>query len=236
VEALRPQNTAPTLAITSLNPNIPYNYNNNETHVVVGEPIQLAMIVMDSDVSPQDNLRIDLVASSGTRDPEGFVFTRAEGKSPQTATFAWSPDCSIFTDGVFSNDYKFTFIYLDDRCQTALSDTVEVNVNIRDIVSGNFEMEPSNVFTPNGDGYNEYFSMERRAGDNYDSPLVNLLPPDNCLGKFVNVRIYNRWGKSVFESTERNFHWDGSNEAAGVYYYYVTYTNREYKGTVSLRN
>ena len=74
--------------------------------------------------------------------------------------------------------------------------------------------------------------MERRQGDE----LVNLLPPDNCVGQFQNVRIYNRWGKSVFESLDRNFRWDGGVESAGVYYYFIQYTNREYKGTVSLRN
>lgn len=230
VEARRPSNHPPSLAITSLNPNVPYN--GNEMHIVLGEPIQLSMTLTDSDTSPQDKVSIDLVSSGGAAPPEGFVFTRAEGTSPQTATLSWSPDCSIFTGDVFSNDYFFRFIYLDDRCQTAIADTVQIDINIRDIVTQDFETDPSNVFTPNGDSYNEYFSMEHRVG----GQLINLLPPDNCLGQFQNVRIYNRWGKSVFQSTDRNFRWDGGQEAAGVYYYFVQYTNREYKGTVSLRN
>jgi hypothetical protein len=65
---------------------------------------------------------------------------------------------------------------------------------------------------------------------------VNVLPPDNCLGVFEGIQIYNRWGRRVFESSDRDFRWLGINESTGVYYYHVKYSNRDYKGTVSLRN
>jgi hypothetical protein len=190
------------------------------------------MTVRDEDVAPPEQVRLDLVAAAGLHTPEGYHFTPVIGASPQTGAFEWSPDCSIFSDDVYSNDYTFRFIYLDNHCQSQVADTVEMNINIKDVATQNFEIEPPNVFTPNGDAFNEYFAMERLQGDE----LVNLLPPDNCLGQFRNVVIYNRWGRPVFESSDRNFKWYGSNESAGVYYYYIYYTNREYKGSVSLRN
>jgi hypothetical protein len=230
VEVLPPINKPPMLTIESLNPNI--DYNNGDMQVVLGQPIQIAMTVRDKDVAPPEQVRIDLVKAEGSsQPPQGFSFTPVIGASPQTATLEWSPDCSIFAEDVFSNDYSFTFIYMDNHCQTEVADTVEMKINIRDVMTQDFEIEPPNVFTPNGDTFNDYFAMERVQGDQ----LVNLLPPDNCVGQFRNVRIYNRWGRTVFESTDRQFRWYGTEEAAGVYYYYIEYTNREYKGTVSLR-
>jgi len=229
VDVLKPVNSPPSLVITSLNPNVPYN--GNEMHIVMGEPLHLSLAVRDSDTGPPDEVRIDLLATEGTAGLGGFSFTPARGISPQTGILEWSPDCSIFDTEERNADYSFSFVYGDNHCQTAVTDTVQVDVNIRDIPTQDFEAEPANVFTPNGDTFNEYFTMERRVG----SDVINLLPPDNCLGQFQNVRIYDRWGKSVFESTERDFKWDGGKEPTGVYYYFVLYTNREYKGTLSLR-
>jgi hypothetical protein len=39
------------------------------------------------------------------------------------------------------------------------------------------------------------------------------------------VRIFNRWGKMVFESTDPYHGWDGSNCIAGVYAYLISYKN-----------
>jgi gliding motility-associated-like protein len=58
-----------------------------------------------------------------------------------------------------------------------------------------------NVFTPNGDGNNDFFVVK------------NLQ-----LGK-APIKIYNRWGKIVFESTGYNNDWNGKNVNDGVYYY-----------------
>ena len=42
-------------------------------------------------------------------------------------------------------------------------------------------------------------------------------------------------GNQVFESADRNFRWYAKGEAAGVYYYLVKYTHKEYKGALSIR-
>jgi hypothetical protein len=114
-------------------------------------------------------------------------------------------------------------------------------VRLKDVVSDDTDFLPPNVFTPNGDGCNDYFALEDIEvcpfNSNQDSDPDELvsLPPDNCRRKFEAVRIYNRWGKEVFMSNARNFRWYASDIAAGVYYYVVQYSDKEYKGTVSVR-
>jgi gliding motility-associated-like protein len=88
-------------------------------------------------------------------------------------------------------------------------------------VAGFSEFEPHNVFTPNNDNYNDYYELDN-------------LPPDNCFNQFLGINIFNRWGKLVFTDNNRDFRWDGQGMAAGVYYYVIKYTNKEFKGSVSI--
>jgi gliding motility-associated-like protein len=98
------------------------------------------------------------------------------------------------------------------------SDTLEVgSYNIKVVTQNNgytsesnyvtcIQPEPPvitipNVFTPNADGINDYFTIR-------NLPLYDYRP----------LTIYNRWGKKVFESNQYNNDWDGSNVPDGVYY------------------
>ncbi|MEW6467953.1 MAG: gliding motility-associated C-terminal domain-containing protein [Bacteroidota bacterium] len=68
--------------------------------------------------------------------------------------------------------------------------------------------ELPNVFTPNGDGINDYF-----------------VPFPYKYVKDVDIQIYNRWGEVVFTSTDPDINWDGTHMKSkqpcsdGVYYY-----------------
>lgn len=59
-----------------------------------------------------------------------------------------------------------------------------------------------NVFTPNGDGYNDNFVVEN----------LNYYP-------FSKLQIFNRWGKKVYTNDNYANNWNGENLAEGVYYY-----------------
>lgn len=67
-----------------------------------------------------------------------------------------------------------------------------------------------NVFTPNGDGINDHFTPVRDSIDFIDQ---------------VNVQIFNRWGKLVFETQNPAIMWDGTDKdtkqplPSGVYFY-----------------
>jgi hypothetical protein len=231
VKVLPPTNAAPQLSILNLSPDVEFD---GDTAVVwPGQKLQLQLNVTDTDVSPKDQLSINMIDLGGDDLPHGWEFESATGPSVLTALFSWPPDCSIFNGSIFEHDFYFDFQYTDDRCLTAVTDTVRVNVKVKDRESGTFLVEPSNVFTPNGDEFNEFFSMEYR---DESGEYVNILPPDNCQGVFKTIKIYNRWGKTVFTSTDRNFRWYGLEESAGVYFYHVVFSNREFKGTVSLRD
>lgn len=68
-----------------------------------------------------------------------------------------------------------------------------------------------NVFSPNLDGINDFFQAY-----------------SNCPFEKFNMKIFNRWGVLVFESTDVNVGWDGTfhGRAAdmGVYVWFLEYT------------
>ena len=61
------------------------------------------------------------------------------------------------------------------------------------------EFNPPNAFSPNGDGFNDTWKME-------GFKLFNT----------VSVKIFNRWGQLVFESSDPNAEWDGTNKKAKI--------------------
>jgi hypothetical protein len=73
------------------------------------------------------------------------------------------------------------------------------------------------------------------AYDELNDDFVSILPEDNCFGEFRSIQIYNRWGRQVYESFDRSFRWYGEDMPVGVYYYQLRYTNRAYKGMVTIQ-
>jgi gliding motility-associated-like protein len=78
-----------------------------------------------------------------------------------------------------------------------------------------------NIFSPNSDSFNETFRLNF-SGDGSTAAVASY-----------SIKIFNRWGKVVFETTDVNSNWDGTingNEAStGVYYFVVEakYANGE---------
>lgn len=80
-----------------------------------------------------------------------------------------------------------------------------------------------NVFTPNGDGFNDELDWEVEGIEEF------------------TISIYNRWGGKVFESESIEDTWTGDEEPSGVYYYVITGTEQtldrnpiEWRGDVTL--
>jgi len=78
-----------------------------------------------------------------------------------------------------------------------------------------------NVFTPNNDGANDTFKIE---GLDYVEGAV--------------MKIYNRWGRKIYESENYKNDWNGEDFADGVYFYVLTLPDflksGPYNGTVAL--
>ncbi len=98
-------------------------------------------------------------------------------------------------------------ILLEVTTEEGCTDTVSLQVKVIE------EMEDSlrfpNVFTPNGDGYNDYFVIEKLEAEHYlNRQLI----------------VFNRWGKKVYEKSGYLNEWDGAGLAEGTYFFVFRYT------------
>jgi gliding motility-associated-like protein len=118
--------------------------------------------------------------------------------------------------------YTVTMYVAKGSCLEILSKVIQVDVPSQVVVP--------NVFTPNGDGVNDLFILQRA----------------NNLSE-VSIRIFDRWGKIVYEleNTDKGqIEWDGNNQFGkpvpdGTYFYILTATGRDganydKKGSISL--
>lgn len=102
------------------------------------------------------------------------------------------------------------------------NDTVDVLIPARGFEEL-FNVSVPNVFTPNSDGINDFFEFE----------VMQTLV--DC----IDVKVYNRWGMPIFESSGVSHSWDGRTFAGepateGVYYYVIDVRGTKYKGSVTL--
>jgi gliding motility-associated-like protein len=88
--------------------------------------------------------------------------------------------------------------------QGFINDTLEVRT-----------VKTRNVFTPNGDGINDFFDL-------------------SGLPEGVHLKIFNRWGKLVYEKENYDNSWDARDVPGGVYYYIATYKLGNKKGWVQV--
>ncbi len=80
-----------------------------------------------------------------------------------------------------------------------------------------------NVFSPNGDGINDWFEIEF----------------GNKLQDCTYLKIYNRWGELMFQSEGNNHSWNGRTFAGeavpeGIYFYIFKIRDQEFNGSITL--
>ncbi len=210
VTIIPPNNTAPQLLI------------NNELLadtllVTAGDLLDLDLTGLDSD---GDSITLKMINSS-LLEEIGALFSDKSGFGSLSSQLNWQTDCADLTDGFQEAFYTFTFVLQDFTCAVPKNDMKDITIVVRDRAI-DFDFFIPNVFTPN---------QQDMINETY---LVPNLPVDNCEKQFQYIAIFNRWGKEVFRSEDKNFEWTGEGYAAGVYYYIVSYTGVDIKGTVSL--
>ncbi|MEI6766703.1 MAG: gliding motility-associated C-terminal domain-containing protein [Bacteroidota bacterium] len=113
-------------------------------------------------------------------------------------SYLWSNGANTQTITV-SDSGRYWVAVLNGACTTY--DTVEVKHR------ADFSYTVPNVFTPNGDGYNDTFKVK-------SSGLTE-----------IDAQVFNRWGKLVYKWTDPLKGWDGkikgTNASEGVYYYVI---------------
>lgn len=214
IQLLPPDNRAPNISFVNLNQEI--TVAGNEAQMSIDQLLSLDVIAVDPD---GDFITLELIPTDSL--PENFSFEPVSGKGHVTSKLQWIPECRNLTADLKGKDYLFRFKVTDDVCYSSKGDTIEFKVSISDILIEIEEFIPANVITPNSDGLNDYFSIPN-------------LPVDNCAGQFIGVKIFNRWGTKVYATTDRDFKWHAVDVKAGVYYYVIDYTNREYNGPLSV--
>ena len=105
--------------------------------------------------------------------------------------FCWKPGCEHIE---VTQPFELTYTAFSIGCggtSDTLTGSIIFEVGPR---TEGWEILP-NVFTPNGDGVNDELYIEGI--------------PDVCFDH-MDVKVFNRWGQIVYESTEPQFRWDGT--------------------------
>ncbi|GAB4042649.1 T9SS type B sorting domain-containing protein [Spirosoma litoris] len=196
----------------------------------------LAQPVVELSVSPSDSTghtQFDVLGNDPDRDTlrltgtgrgfdvkaAGMNFTDKTGLPTLQSAFSWTPTCELMA-GKTEATFIVDFVVDDRSCQPNHTDVTSVTFHVKN-PSANAEIKVPNVFTPNGDGANDYFA-------------VKDIPENSCDEQFKRVDITNRWGATIFTSTDPKFRWYGNDAAVGTYYYLLLTTKRTFKGTVTL--
>ncbi|HHP7240298.1 MAG TPA: gliding motility-associated C-terminal domain-containing protein [Cyclobacteriaceae bacterium] len=196
----------------------------NDFELLVNVPFQLDIIADDVD---NDFLNLRLLPGFRTPPSPSFNFEPAFSQGSVQSTLSWTPECFLLGPNNEPVDFTVFFVVTDDRCPFPAFDTLSIDFLIRESQPQDFEFDPPNAFSPNGDNFNDTFTLT-------NLPQQFNLPPDNCDDVFENITIVDRSGKTVFTSDSRDFVWDGGGLPASTYYYFIKFTKKEYKGFISL--
>jgi len=143
--------------------------------------------------------------------PDTGIFTQELvafiNNSSNSTTYFWD-----FGDGMTSSQVNPYHIYSVPGVYEVVLITIspdgcmDTTFALINIIEG---LQIPNVFTPNGDGYNDIFQVLTSGIVDYD------------------LQIYNRWGILIFQSYSTAIHWDGrtlagEEAAAGTYFYILT--------------
>ncbi len=218
LRVLPKKNAPPILSILQSTPNV--NISQKIIRAQVGELVEIILQGTDAN---NDELVLQMLINGDTTNILGFTLVDSIRRNGfLVSKFRWQPDCrTISQNGEIQNyDIDFVLREKNNECDNSNAEiSFKLILEDKPVDLSNFL--PANIFTPNGDGINdEYF--------------LHNLPEENCFYRFASIKIYNRWGKMVFESSDKNFRWNGESLPAGVYFYLIDYQNITYKGTLTI--
>ncbi|MBN4062310.1 gliding motility-associated C-terminal domain-containing protein, partial [Bacteroidales bacterium AH-315-I05] len=146
---------------------------------------------------------------SGQVDLEVFFENNSIGVDDTTGIFNWD-----FGDGETSSEFEPTHTYEDKGYHTIILEISDSNGICTSIASFTIravaisDINLPNIFSPNGDNYNEVFNVNG----------IHL--------KSINAEIFNRWGQLIYIWNTVEGGWDGRTISGtiappGTYYYLI---------------
>lgn len=139
---------------------------------------------------------------------EQYTYSTATGKQNYTWTVT---GCTVLNGGTTADDFvtvtwdnlqntSISLLYEDSTGCTSLDETqldVEV-VDCGEVLGEEFCLEVYNEFSPNNDGFNDFFEVE-------------------CIENYSNtIQVFNRNGNKVYETVNYRNDWDGIANVDGI--------------------
>ena len=186
--------------------------------VQLGQPYTASLTGRDANA---DVLALSATGQGFDLASVGMRFTTsASPAGAAAATFAWLPGCDAASVVNGKPQVLTVTFQLQETTCRPVPQTHTVRFQVIDPDTAAFT--PPNIILPTGANQaNRVFTM-------------SSLPPDFCDARFAGIKIFSRWGRMVYESSARDFHWAGEN-TAGIYYYLLTFTTgRRFKGWVEV--
>lgn len=223
-------------ADTTFNPNHSFFPSSNTCYIVTIED-ELGNTASDTvcvTVYQQPTSDFSVVSPLCHFEQSEIVYT---GNAPSNADFHWDFGTATVAQGTAGGPYLLAFENIIQNTVFPVSLWVSLNGCSSDTSTRNIEVNQCyselivpNVFTPNGDGLNDYFSIQSEGITNFE------------------LIIFNRWGKKVYEYSGLPTDgisdlWDGSighsQASDGVYFYVIEATgedlqNYSLNGTVTV--
>ena len=112
-------------------------------------------------------------------------------------------------------EFQFTEL-LPGAYEVFISDSLGCEIMFSVEIPRDSEIFIPNIFTPNGDNFNETF-------------FIRNLPLDG-----TKLLISNRLGRKVYETDNYRNDWDGEDHADGIYYYTIQIGDEKYSGWIEL--
>ncbi len=166
--------------------------------------------VVGGDVDIFQTLTQKAWAENSARLPPWATFIPGSGKEDIIGKLQLNLSCELSRPGTYSLQLKTQ----DNSCKAA-GDTAKLAVTIQPNES--LEEIP-NLLTPNGDGLNDFFSLSDFKG----------------ICDFEEFKIFNRWGRLVYQTQDPGFIWNAEEVPEGQYFYSLIASKNSFSGYISV--
>ncbi|MCB9234982.1 MAG: gliding motility-associated C-terminal domain-containing protein [Bacteroidia bacterium] len=173
------------------------------TLTLSGTPLNTVLFPGEIVINPGQTATLS--STLGTTSTSTFTYSWAG--SP-TITCATCPETEVTPVATAWNAgdgsvFPYTLTVTDDSSNCEVEETINVRFDI---------FEAPNVFTPNGDGFNDFLYV------NYHGPME------------YKASIFDRWGRRLFQTENKTVNWDGNDMSGkpaneGVYYLVIEIEN-----------